>query len=745
MALSESQKSNRERKKEAKKQEKKAKQQQKINLLEENIMSQGSKHHWWNIFDINKPLTLPDKNRKYKTSFRQVVLYLLIPFKGMFSFTLFMSIMQSLLFLALPLLGGDIMTDIVENSDFSAIIDNFAILFVALIGMAVVSYFRIYANQFMGHSIIRVLRGELFKSIQNATYGFLDHHSTGDLMSRCTSDLNTLRMLLSSQITMFIRECLTVFLALVAMFLINPIVTLMIVPLFPIIFYVIYRYKRKIGPLYRSSRETYGDEVTSVVEENIGGVRVVRAFATEELEIQKFNKANDHYLDQQIKLMKLQVTFEPIVRLLVNLAMAIVILYGGQLLGSGTLYIGDLFSYLILLNFAIDPLFFINTFLGNTAMYNQTCDRIVELLNNDKITKELSLNRAFYLSEKGKQLYCQLAKINEEPIEGSGESTNIGNLDEITKKIIVIAGMGINYWSDIFKKYPQLSENDLKQIYDNRPDLFVLEGAKWFKKPVKGAVKFENVSLSYNNNDFHELEDISFEVKPGEVIAILGATGSGKTSIIRLIGRFYEQDKGTITIDGIDIRDVPKKELRKLIGFVPQEAFLFSSTIRENLIIGRDDEVSMDEIIGACKLANIHDFIDSLPKKYETVVGQRGVTLSGGQRQRISIARALISRPKILILDDATSSVDVDTEYQIQKGFRTMFKDSTTFIITQRLSSVRHADKIIVLEKGRIKQFGTHSELMRDTSNIYYKLYTTLDVEGRAKRSLEIAQAVGGK
>jgi ABC-type multidrug transport system fused ATPase/permease subunit len=251
-------------------------------------------------------------------------------------------------------------------------------------------------------------------------------------------------------------------------------------------------------------------------------------------------------------------------------------------------------------------------------------------------------------------------------------------------------------------KLPSVREDDLKRIYNKNRNLFILEGAKWFEIPVKGAVKYDHVWLSYRNDEFHELQDINFEVNPGEVIAILGATGSGKTSIIRLLGLFYEQDRGQITIDDVDIRDVPKKELRKLIGFVPQEAFLFSTTIRENLIIGRSDEVSMDEIINACKLANIHDFIDSLPKKYESVVGQRGVTLSGGQRQRLSIARALIARPKILVLDDATSSVDVDTEYQIQRGFRTMFKDSTTFIITQRLSSVRHADKIIVLEKGKI-------------------------------------------
>ncbi|MBD3351633.1 MAG: hypothetical protein GF364_09125, partial [Candidatus Lokiarchaeota archaeon] len=275
---------------ESKKEKRKEKKKQQLEKLESSIVEGKEKEHkWWRIFDINRPRPLPDRNKEYKTSFRQVVAYLLVPFKRMFIVTLVLSILQSILFLALPVLGGDIMTQIVENQDFSLIVDNFFILFVALIGMGGVAYIRLYMNQFMGNSIIKILRGELFRAIQNSSYQFLDHHSTGDLMARCTSDLNTLKMLLSSQITFFIRQCLTVFLALVAMFVIDPKISLMVIPIFPVIFYVIYRFKKKIGPLYRESRDIYGDEVTATIEENIGGVRVVRAFATEQFEIKKFN------------------------------------------------------------------------------------------------------------------------------------------------------------------------------------------------------------------------------------------------------------------------------------------------------------------------------------------------------------------------------------------------------------------------------------------------------------------------
>jgi len=256
-------------------------------------------------------------------------------------------------------------------------------------------------------------------------------------------------------------------------------------------------------------------------------------------------------------------------------------------------------------------------------------------------------------------------------------------------------------------------------------------------KKILGEVEFKNVSFKYPGTEKYVIKDISFKVTPGETIAILGATGSGKSTIVNLVPRLYEipEDSGTLLIDGINVKDYDLKSLRSQIGIVSQEIFLFSRSIKQNIAISsQDSELSNDDVIHAAKLASIHDFVDSLPEQYETMVGERGVTLSGGQKQRVAIARAIIKQPRILILDDATSSIDVDTEYEIQKNFKSLFqgRGSTTFIISQRMSTVRLADKILVLDENKIAQLGTHEELIADKNGIYFKLYSTLAKEAYA-------------
>ncbi|TET63223.1 ABC transporter ATP-binding protein [Candidatus Bathyarchaeota archaeon] len=240
---------------------------------------------------------------------------------------------------------------------------------------------------------------------------------------------------------------------------------------------------------------------------------------------------------------------------------------------------------------------------------------------------------------------------------------------------------------------------------------------------LKGHVKFENVSFSYRKGR-PILKNVTFEAKPGETLALLGATGSGKSTIIRLIPRFYDASSGKIIVNDYDVRDVKLKSLRKQIGIVAQETFLFSMTIKENIAYGKP-EAKMDEIVAAAKAARAHEFISTLPKGYDSRIGERGVTLSGGQRQRIAIARALLMNPRILILDDSTSSVDVETEYEIQHALRAVLKNRTAFVITQRVSTIRNADKIIFLEKGEIVEEGTHETLMAK-KGAYYQIYQTL-------------------
>ena len=511
--------------------------------------------------------------------------------------------------------------------------------------MAVLMYVRIYMNNWIGTNIIKDLRDDMFRRLQAASFGFLDENPTGDLISRNTSDINLLKQLLSSQLAFFIRQCLTLFLSIVLMFYINSYVAFYATLTIPVIFIIMLIYRRKIYPIFAASRETYGD-LTSVVQENITGMRVVRAFAQEEREISMFKRQNDKYYDQHQELILFQSSFDPLVRLFANVSILVVIALGTSLAlqDYNAMKIGDLFALIMLINFSIEPLFFISRFLGDMSKVGATCDRVVEILNNP-----------------------------------------------------------------------------LNEPNGNLPDL----------PPIQGVVEFDHVFLSYAKSEHYELKDITFKTKPGEQIAILGATGSGKSTFIRSIARFYEISKGAIKIDGCDIREYNIKSLRKQIGMVPQETFLFGRSIWDNLTLG-NPKATEEEVIHATKLANIHDYIDSLPEKYNTVIGERGVTVSGGQKQRMAIARALILKPRILILDDATSSVDVDTEFEIQQSFKEMFQNSTTFIITQRLSTVRNADRIIVLEHGRIQELGTHQELLVKPDGIYSKLYKTLKVEERA-------------
>jgi ATP-binding cassette subfamily B protein len=238
---------------------------------------------------------------------------------------------------------------------------------------------------------------------------------------------------------------------------------------------------------------------------------------------------------------------------------------------------------------------------------------------------------------------------------------------------------------------------------------------------IAGYVRFENVSFRYDDNDELVLKNFSLDIEPGETVAILGATGSGKSTLINLIPRFYDPTSGTITIDDIDIRTVTLESLRKQIGIVLQDTFLFATSLKDNIAYGRTNATE-EEIIAAAKAANIHNFIDSLPKGYDTEVGERGVTLSGGEKQRVAIARALLMNPKILILDDSTSSVDTETEHLIQNAITTLVKDRTTFVIAQRLSTVKRANKIVVLENGEIIEQGTHDELLKK-GGIYTEIY----------------------
>ena len=582
-----------------------------------------------------------------KTSLRLILTYLW-DYKWLFLFVLSLGMIQSALFLVSPMLLGPILDILVDPVNL--IEQVYPIFILIIIIQAIVGLLfgiRVYINRWVGANIIYKLRNDLFSTIQIMSFSWLDEQKTGELLSRTTSDVNLLKEFFGNNLQMFIRQLFTFIFSFAVLFFINIELAIYVVLVSPALFYVLYIFRKKMRPIFKKSRETYAN-LTHEIQENVQGIKVVKAFAQEEYEIEEFSKSNKKYYNDSMKIIKLQVIFDPLIYLIDSLAFLIVLLLGSYFVYEGKISFGAIFSFILVMNFSVEPLYYISRFLANIAQISETCDRIVQVLKSE-----------IYVKEK------------------------------IDAKHIPV---------------------------------------------IKGEVEFKNVYFKFDSESKHNvLENINFKTQPGETIAILGSTGSGKSTLVKLIPRFYDVSHGKILIDGIDIKDVRFKSLRKQIGYVSQERFLFTGSIKDNISFGKQD-LNINDVKDAAKIAYIHEYIDKeLSERYDTIIGERGITLSGGQKQRIAIARALAVKPKILILDDCFSSVDVDTEFVIQKSLKNVIKNTTTFLITQRLSTVRHADRILVLDKGNIAQLGTHDELMKDEDGIYKKLYLTLKVEERSR------------
>ncbi|TFF96056.1 MAG: ABC transporter ATP-binding protein [Promethearchaeota archaeon] len=586
-------------------------------------------------------------SHEYKSSLRLILSYLW-DYKYHFILVVFLGVIQSILFLSLPVLVGPALDILVDPSKLISNVLPFFLLMISLqIIVGFVFAIRIWTNRWVGTNIIYKLRNDLFSTIQLMSFSWLDEHKTGDLLSRTTSDVNLLKEFLGNNLQLFFRQAFTFVFSFLILFLINVELALYIIGVSPALFYVLFKFRKKMRPVFKKSRETYSD-LTHKIQENVQGIKVVKSFSREDHEIKEFTEINDKYYEDSMNIISLQATFDPIIYLIDNVAFLLVILVGGVLVLRGRMTFGDLFSFILVMNFSVEPLYFVARFLANLPQISETSERVAHILKSEIDVKE---------SPKKKDM-----------------------------------------------------------------------------PPIKGKVEFKNVFFSYDSDGKQKvLKNINITVNPGETIAILGATGSGKSTLIKLIPRFYEVTDGEILIDGINIKDISFKSLRKQIGYVSQDRILFSRSIKENIAFGKRD---IDEIAikNAAKIAHIDEFIQNeLPKKYETKVGERGMTLSGGQKQRVAIARALAVKPRILLLDDCFSSVDVDTEYEIQRLLKNVIEDTTTFLITQRLSTVRHADRIMVMENGRISQLGSHQELMAQEKGIYKKLYLTLKVEERSQ------------
>jgi ATP-binding cassette subfamily B protein len=477
------------------------------------------------------------------------------------------------------------------------------------------------------------LRNAMHRKLAALSFSYHDRTETGQILSRAVQDVDRVRFV-TGRAFLRLTDGIVLMLGSAAMLLwMNPQLALLALATLPFLAHRAFHLGRRLRPLSLAVQQQLA-VLTTRLEQNLRGARVVKAFAQEDAEIARFDRENDRWFDLSVRASRLQAINTPLIDFIANVSTVIIIWYGGLLVIQGHLTLGELVSF--------------TTYLAQLAL----------------------------------------------PVR---------RLGQIVPALAIAAAAGTRIFEIL----------DAQSEVRDAPDAIPLP-------PARGLVRFENVSFAYFRRH-RVLDDITFEAQPGQVIALLGMTGSGKSTIINLIPRFYDATEGRIAIDGYDIRSVTLNSLRDQIGIVLQETLLFATTIRENIAFGRPD-AREEEIIQAARAAQAHDFIVETPNGYDTLVGERGITLSGGQRQRVAIARALLKDPRILILDDATSSVDTETEQLIQKALERLMRGRTSFIIAQRLSTLRMADLILVLEKGRIAARGTHEELLR-RSGLYAEIY----------------------
>ena len=468
------------------------------------------------------------------------------------------------------------------------------------------------------------LRQLFYAHLQRLELGFFDGQQTGQLMSRATVDLQSIRFFLGYGLIFITQNLLTIVLAGAVMFVISPWLALIALAPAPIVIYTAARYNRVSRPALQEVQQRIA-ELTAEAEENVSGIRIVKAFAREEHQLHRFQRAISRVFDQSIYSTKLQAFFSPIIGLLPQLGTAAVLLVGGREVINGSLSLGDLTAFYIFLALLAAPMRMLGIAMGMAQRAVASGNRLFEILDREPRIK----------SPPGAP-----------PLPAGG-----------------------------------------------------------------GEVEMRGVTLRYDGAG-PALTDIDLDVAPGKTVALVGPSGAGKTSLVALIARLYDPSEGAVLVDGVDVRSVDVTSLRSEIAFVADESFLFSASVAENIAYAHP-EASRQEIEEAARRAQADVFIRDLPDGYDTRVGERGLTLSGGQRQRVAIARALLADPRILILDDATSSVDARTERAIKRGLREVMEGRTTFIIAHRLSTISLADEIVVIDGGRIVDRGPHDELMK--------------------------------
>ena len=533
-----------------------------------------------------------------------------------------------------PYMLSRIVDDGIAQKDMNVVITTGLMM----IGFAIIGAFGGTSNGFFAIrasvSASTDLRKDLFKKVQSFSFRNLDEFKTGHLITRLTNDVTQFQELLITLLRIVVRAPLLFIGSIIFAYITSPKLTLILVIMLPILAIGLYYITKNAPAMFKLVQEKL-DGLNEVMQENLSGIRVVKAFNRAEHEQVRFGGRNTDLMDTTIKAIKMLARIHPIFMITINVGIAAAVYFGGQQVMVGGLTQGEMIAFYNYLVRAMMSLIFVTMMLTNTIRSAASATRIEEVLETDPSIKNVP---------------------------------------------------------DALKEFAR-----------------------------QGHVQFRGVSFRYNEKSDPVLKDITFEAKPGETVAILGQTGSGKSSLIHLIPRFYEVTEGEVLIDGKDVRELDIRALRSTIGIALQESILFTGSVRDNIRYGRPDATD-EEVITAAKAAQAHDFIMAMPEGYDTEIGQRGVNLSGGQKQRIAIARALLIRPAVLIFDDSTSAVDVETETRIQNALDELMADCTSFVIAQRISTVLNADKILVLNDGEISAQGNHNELM-EISPIYQEIF----------------------
>ena len=584
-----------------------------------------------NIDEKNKP-----KNKR--AAFGRLIEYLK-PYKRSLAIGIFANIGLGLIVLIPVKIYRKITDDVIlahsvtQSERLSLLMFCAVGLLIAYCGQAGLSFIRAYVMHVLGEKIILDLRKKVYSHLQTLSISYFDNHQTGEIMSRVTNDTEVVEEFVNHAADTLISDIIKLIAICVIIFLSSRTLALIALIPVPIVFIMALRFSRLARTVYRSVRERLA-EINTKVQENISGIHVIKAFATEQHEYESFTQDAVAYYDMRVKAVRMWTSFFPSIDILIRVGQIIIWVVCPIMIIRGQATMGTLLEFTMFTQMLYEP-------VGSLARINDT------------------IQRSLAAAER------------------------------------------------IF------------EIIDEEPQISDAENAVALPR-INGRVEFDHVDFCYLDGE-EVLKDICITAEPGQIVALVGRSGAGKTSIVSLIPRFYDPNSGRILIDGFDIKYVKQDSLRRQIAMVLQDTFLFNGTVRQNIGYGKLDATE-DQIIEAAKAANAHEFIEVMSNGYDTEIGERGIKLSGGQKQRLAIARAILADPRILILDEATSSVDSESEYLIHRAMDRLMEGRTTFVIAHRLSTVKHADQIITLEHGCVSEVGDHKSLV-DSDGTYAQMY----------------------